>query len=98
MHAARLFCGRLLDDGHSEVLLPIDAKFPHESFDRVAAAAEAGDAAELEEATLSLERAVRTQARDIATKYIAPPRTTDYAVMFLPSEALYAEVARRPGL
>jgi DNA recombination protein RmuC len=69
-----------------------------DSFERVIAAAEAGNSAELEEATRSLERAVRSQAKDIATKYIIPPHTTDYAVMFLPSEALYAEVARRPGL
>jgi len=87
-----------LTDGHSEILLPIDAKFPHDSFERVIAAAKAGNSAELEEATRSLERAVRSQAKDIATKYIMPPRTTDYAVMFLPSEALYAEIARRPGL
>jgi DNA recombination protein RmuC len=85
-------------DSHSEVLLPIDAKFPHDSFQRVVAAAEAGNALDLEEAARTLERAVRAQAKDIATKYIAPPATTDYAVMFLPSEALYAEIARRPGL
>lgn len=87
-----------LTDGHSEVLLPIDAKFPHDSFERLVSAAEAGNATELEEAAKSLERAVRAQAKDIATKYISPPASTDYAVMFLPSEALYAEVARRAGL
>jgi DNA recombination protein RmuC len=87
-----------LTDAHSEVLLPIDCKFPHESFERVVAAAEAGNPVELEEAARGLERAVRLQAKDIAAKYIVPPHTTDYAVMFFPSEALYAEVARRPGL
>ena len=87
-----------LTDGHSEVLLPIDAKFPHDSFERVVTAAETGNPVELEEAARTLERAVRAQAKDIASKYIMPPATTDYAVMFLPSEALYAEVARRPGL
>jgi len=87
-----------LTDGHSEVLLPIDAKFPHDSFERVVAAAEAGNPPELEEAARTLERAIRAQAKDIASKYITPPATTDYAVMFLPSEALFAEVARRPGL
>ena len=87
-----------LTDGHSEVLLPIDAKFPHDSFERVVAAAEAGNPSELEEAARILERAIRAQAKDIASKYITPPATTDYAVMFLPSEALFAEVARRPGL
>ena len=87
-----------LTDGHSEVLLPIDAKFPHDSFERVVTAAETGNPVELEEAARTLERAVRAQAKDIASKYIMPPATTDYAVMFLPSEALYAEVARRSGL
>jgi DNA recombination protein RmuC len=87
-----------LSDGHSEVYLPIDAKFPHEHFERVVAASEAGDAPAVEEAASALERAVRVQAKDIASKYIVPPNTTDYAVMFLPSEALYAELARRPGL
>lgn len=87
-----------LTDGHSEVLLPIDAKFPHDSFERVVTAAETGNPVELEDAARTLERAVRAQAKDIASKYITPPATTDYAVMFLPSEALYAEVARRSGL
>lgn len=87
-----------LNDGHTEVLLPIDAKFPYESFERIVSAAEVGDAEQVEEAARALERAVRIQAKDIASKYIIPPNTTDYAVMFLPSEALYAEVARRPGL
>jgi DNA recombination protein RmuC len=86
-----------LTDGHSEVLLPIDAKFPHDSFERVVAAAEAGNPSELEETCRALERAVRVQAKDIASKYVMPPQTTDYAVMFLPSESLYAEVARRPA-
>lgn len=87
-----------LNDGHSEVLLPIDAKFPYENFERIVAAAEVGDPQQVEEAARALERAVRVQAKDIASKYIVPPNTTDYAVMFLPSEGLYAEVARRPGL
>jgi DNA recombination protein RmuC len=87
-----------LTDAHSEVLLPIDAKFPHDSFERVIAASETGNPQELEEAARALDRAVRAQAKDIASKYIIAPATTDYAVMFLPSEALYAEVARRPGL
>jgi DNA recombination protein RmuC len=87
-----------LGDGHSEVYLPIDCKFPHENFERIVAAADAGDAVSLEDAARALERAVRLQAKDISSKYIVPPNTTDYAIMFLPSEALYAEVARRPGL
>jgi DNA recombination protein RmuC len=87
-----------LSDGHNEVYLPIDAKFPHEYFERLVAASEIADAAAVEEASRALEKAVRLQARDIASKYIVPPHTTDYAVLFLPSEALYAEVSRRPGL
>jgi DNA recombination protein RmuC len=87
-----------LSDSHSEVFLPIDAKFPHEDFERIVAAADAGNAADLEDASNALERVVRLQAKDIAGKYIVPPTTTDYAVMYLPSEALYAEIARRPGL
>lgn len=87
-----------LTDSHSEVLLPIDAKFPLEYFERVVAAAESADPTALEDASRALERAVRLQAKDIASKYILPPHTTEYAVMFLPSESLYAEVARLPGL
>jgi DNA recombination protein RmuC len=91
-------CLPRLSDGQNQVFLPIDAKFPHESFERIVAAADSGNPVELEEAARVLERTVRVQAKDIASKYIFPPHTTDYAVMFLPSEALYAEVARRPGL
>ena len=87
-----------LTDGHSEVLLPIDAKFPHEDFERLVAAAEIADVAAVDDASRALERTVRVKAKEIKDKYIIPPNTTDYAVMYLPSEALYAEVARRPGL
>jgi DNA recombination protein RmuC len=87
-----------LTDGHSEVLLPIDAKFPHEDFERLVVAAESADAVAVDDTSRSLERAVRVKAKEIKDKYIVPPNTTDYAVMYLPSEALYAEVARRPGL
>jgi len=87
-----------LSDGHGEVYLPIDAKFPHEAFDRLIAAADLADSDAVEVAARALERALRQQAKDISTKYICPPNTTDYAILFLPSEALYAEIARRPGL
>lgn len=87
-----------LSDGHAEVYLPIDAKFAHEDFQRLVAAAEVADPDAVEDASRALERALKLQARDICSKYIAPPHTTDYAILFLPSEALYAEVARRPGL
>jgi DNA recombination protein RmuC len=87
-----------LSDGSGEVYLPIDAKFAHEDFQRLVTAAELADSDGVEEAAKGLERALKSQAKDISQKYISPPHTTDYAILFLPSEALYAEVARRPGL
>jgi DNA recombination protein RmuC len=80
------------------VLLPIDAKFPKEDHERLLAAAEAGDSDGVAEAGKALEDAVKREARKISEKYINPPRTTDFAILFLPSEGLYAEVLRRPGL
>lgn len=80
------------------VWLPIDCKFPKESYERLAHAAERGDARAVEEASRELEVAVRRCAKDIRDKYINPPRTTDWAVLFVPTEGLYAEVLRRPGL
>ncbi len=79
-------------------LLPIDAKFPTEDYERLLAAHEAGDADAIDEAGRAIETRIRLEARRIASKYIEPPATTDVAVMFLPTEGLYAEVARRPGL
>lgn len=87
-----------LSDGSGEVYLPIDAKFAHEDFQRLVSAAELADAVGVEDAAKGLERALKSQAKDISQKYICPPYTTDYAILFLPSEALYAEVARRRGL
>jgi DNA recombination protein RmuC len=84
--------------GEDKPLLPIDAKFPVEDYERLLAASEAGDAEGERIATRRLERAVRDQARKIATKYINPPVTVEFAVMYLPTDALYAEVARIPGL
>lgn len=84
------------DEG--EALLPIDSKFPQEDFLRLTQAAAAGDAAQAEKCAAQLERALLEQARLISEKYIRPPFTTDYAVMFLPAESLYAEAARRDGL
>jgi DNA recombination protein RmuC len=81
-----------------EVLLPIDAKFPIEDFIRLNEAAENGNIEQLEAARRQLERRFRQNAKDIATKYIRPPHTTDYAVMFVPSEGIYAEGAKIPGL
>lgn len=85
-------------DGEPEVLLPIDAKFPTEDYQRLLDAAEAGDAAGVEAAGRALELRLKGCARDIHDKYLAPPRTTDFAVLFLPTEGLYAEALRRPGL
>ncbi|RZZ83775.1 DNA recombination protein RmuC [Pseudoxanthomonas winnipegensis] len=80
------------------VWLPLDSKFPHEDYEKLLNAQEAGDAEAVRATGVQLERAIRVQARSICEKYIVPPRTTDFAVMFLPTEGLYAEVIRRPGL
>jgi DNA recombination protein RmuC len=84
--------------GEGERLLPIDAKFPQEDYLRLVEASEAGDAEQVRRCAAQLERAVMEQARRIHDKYIRPPQTTDFAVMFLPTESLYAEVARREGV
>jgi DNA recombination protein RmuC len=80
------------------VWLPIDAKFPKESYERLVDAAERSDAVGVEQAAKELESAVRSQARVIRDKYLAPPHTTDFGLLYLPTEGLYAEVLRRPGL
>ena len=78
--------------------LPIDAKFPNEDYERLLDAQQRADAAGAEAAGKALEQRIRLEARSMADKYIAPPYTTDFAILFLPSEGLYAEVLRRPGL
>lgn len=85
------------DDGQP-VWLPIDAKFPNEDYERLLDAQGRADAAAAELAARALEARIRLEAKSIAEKYLEPPHTTDFAVMFLPSEGLYAEVLRRPGL
>jgi DNA recombination protein RmuC len=80
------------------VYLPIDVKFPIEDYQRIIASSENGDVAALSEATKSLERAIKNQAKSIKEKYILPPDTVDFAIMYLPIEGLYAEVVRNPGL
>jgi DNA recombination protein RmuC len=80
------------------IWMPIDAKFPKEQYERLAEAAERADAEGVAVAGRELERAVRLEARKIAEKYLSPPLTTDFAILFLPTEGLYAEVMRRPGL
>ena len=84
--------------GENRPVLPIDAKFPVEDYERLLAASEAGDADAERTATRALERRVRDEARKIAGKYIAPPVTVEFAILYLPTDALYAEVARIPGL
>jgi DNA recombination protein RmuC len=79
------------------VWLPIDAKFPHEDYGRLLTAVEAADAAAVTAAGVALERAVRLNAQDIRRKYVSPPHTTDFAILFVPTEGLYAELLRRPG-
>ena len=85
------------EDEHP-VYLPIDSKFPQEDYARLAEASEQGDAAATEAARTALISAVKTEAKRIAVKYIEPPYTTDFAVMFLPLESLYAEVVRNAEL
>jgi len=80
------------------VLLPIDAKFPIEDYQRLQAAQEAGDKAALEMAEKALEARVKLEAKTIAEKYVEPPHTTDFALLYLPFEGLFGEVLRRPGL
>ncbi len=85
-------------DGAAPTWLPIDAKFPREDYERLIDAQERSDAAAVEVAAKALEQRVRLEARSIREKYIAAPHTTDFAILFLPTEGLYAEVLRRPGL
>jgi DNA recombination protein RmuC len=85
------------EDG-SPVWLPIDAKFPNEDYERLLEAQRQADPVAAEAAARALEARVRTEAKSIADKYLEPPHTTDFALLFLPTEGLYAEVLRRPGL
>src|SRR5471030_1699089 len=80
------------------VWLPIDAKFPREDYERLIDAQDRADVVAVEEASRALEGRIRAEAKAIAQKYVAPPHTTDFALLFLPTEGLYAEVLRRPGL
>ncbi len=85
------------EDGFS-VWLPIDAKFPGDTYDHLREAQETGDAAAVDAAWRLLEARLRAEAKDIHDKYVAPPATTSFGILFLPFEGLYAEVAGRPGL
>ncbi|MCF0254349.1 MAG: DNA recombination protein RmuC, partial [Duodenibacillus sp.] len=92
------FAIRLPGGGEGEVWLPVDAKFPLEDYERLLDAQERADHPAAEAAGKALEARIRAEARKIRTKYVEPPYTTEFAVMFLPSEGLWAEVLRRPGL
>ncbi len=81
-----------------EILLPIDAKFPQEDYQRLQSARESGSAAEAEAALKQLERRLKSEAKDIRDKYIQPPYSTDFAVMYLPSEGLFTEAVNIDGL
>ena len=86
------------DDPTSCVWLPIDSKFPQEDYLRLQDAAERADPVAVKKATEALARTIRSSAKDIHDKYLNPPRTTDFGIMFLGTEGLYAEVVRSPGL
>jgi len=85
-------------DGEAPVWLPIDAKFPADAYQRLVEALDTGTPETIEAAARQLENAIKLNARTIREKYVEPPATTDFAVMYLPTEGLYAEVLRRPGL
>nr|WP_315234093.1 DNA recombination protein RmuC [uncultured Albidiferax sp.] len=90
------FPGRSADG--APVWLPIDAKFPRDDYERLLDAHERADAVAAEASAKALEARIRAEAKSIAESYLAPPHTTDFAILFLPIESLYAEVLRRPGL
>ncbi len=83
---------------HIDQWLAIDAKFPTEDYDRLVSASESGDRSQETAARKALERKIRDEAKRISSKYISPPRTIEFAIMYLPSEGLDNEVSRMPGL
>ena len=90
--------GRGAADDKTPLWLPIDAKFPREDYERLQDASERADAPAMEAAGKAIETLLRQEARSIRDKYVSPPHTTDFAILFLPTEGLYAEALRRPGL
>lgn len=93
------FALKLPGRGDGDVVwLPIDAKFPKEQYERMQDAQDAADAVGVEAARTELVKVIRSEAKTIAEKYVSPPHTTDFAILFLPTEGLYAEVARQAGL
>jgi DNA recombination protein RmuC len=86
------------DDSQSQVWLPIDAKFPKDIYEQLQAAYDTGDTGQIEIAQKNLENTIKKMAKDIQEKYIDPPHTTDFGIMFLPFEGIYAEVVRKASL
>ncbi|MEI6610393.1 MAG: DNA recombination protein RmuC [Deltaproteobacteria bacterium] len=86
------------DSADDHVLIPVDAKFPVEDYQRLQDAQEKADTVAADDAVRQLEASIKKAAKDISQKYLAPPKTTDFGIMFLPSEGLYAEVIRRTSL
>jgi DNA recombination protein RmuC len=86
------------EDDDAPVWLPIDAKFPNEDYERLVDASEHGDVEAVEASSKAVEMRIRASAKDICDKYVHPPHSTDFAVLFLPTEGLFAEIIRRPGL
>lgn len=86
------------ETGKEFIYLPIDSKFPADIYDRIRTASEDNNGEELKKGIRELEMRIREEAKEISTKYLDPPHTTDFAIMFLPTESLYAEVLRIPGL
>jgi DNA recombination protein RmuC len=86
------------DDGDAPLWLPIDAKFPNEDYERPVDASDRGDVEAVEVASKAVEMRIRASAKEICEKYVHPPHSTDFAVLFLPTEGLFAEIIRRPGL
>ena len=86
------------DGSDDPVWLPIDSKFPKEDYERLVDAAEEADTEAVDQAVKALTRAVEVAAKDISQKYIEPPHSTDFAIMFMPTEGLYAEIIKQPGL
>ena len=86
------------DDADNPLWLPIDAKFPREDYERLLDAQDRADVAAVEVAGKAIEQRLRLEAKTIRDKYLAPPHTSDFAILFVPTEGLYAEALRRPGL
>jgi DNA recombination protein RmuC len=86
------------DGSRSHIYVPIDSKFPMEDYQRLQDAYELADVPQIEQQLKQLEVRIKTEAKSIYSKYVNPPNTTDFAILFLPNEGLFAEVIRRPGL